>query len=607
MSRFLAIAGLLLVVYFPAKVNAQDVAPERLLSADSLIYLRFDGLDAHRKAYEQTVLGELMQGDLGNLVGYVATVLKDSLGPVLAKEKLLGGSDSDSLKRVQKGFNHLPEVLNHLSKQGIVVGVEADPTAFRIQLTVVFPEGGDAKNRDGMLAFIGMIPALAKIPVKETNAEGRTIFTLDPKATAPVRVGWWQEGKHMVLVVGTADPTATLALASGKKKSLLDTPLYKSLGEFKKYETAGRGFVDFERALKMAALYPPGQQLMAKLGLANLKHLEMHVGFEGKNQRSTFVLHVPGPRTGLLSGLAGLPGMSLQKLPPMPPDATGIQTLHLELSPVYDTVLQAIAMIIEVVDSDEKVTVEELTKRVNQAVGVDVRKDLLGTLGNVAVLYSSPSEGILALNFGLAVQVKDAKKLGESLQSIFQSLPAATGMDISIKKQVYQDAEINTLRVTQQGFFILPSYAIHKDWLVVGLFPQTVQGYVMRASGKYSTWKPTALLGEVLATATKDNPNARVLGISVSDPRPTIKQLCGMGPFIAGMADSFAPGSFDPSKIPNGQAITEKLYPNVSVALDDGDSIRSESYSSFSMPFEMTGGWDAYILFVFTFAFRVAG
>ena len=130
----------------------------------------------------------------------------------------------------------------------------------------------------------------------------------------------------------------------------------------------------------------------------------------------------------------------------------------------------------------------------------------------------------------------------------------------------------------------------------------------MRATKKYSAWEPTSLVGEAMRAVKRESPEARIVAVSVADPRPTLKTLCSIGPFIGGMVDSFEPGSFDVKKIPNAQALTEPLYPNVSVLLDDGDEIRLESYSSFALPmFDLTGV-DGYFTGLIAFQiFRLMG
>src|SRR5262249_61606987 len=60
MLRRYGIVALLLLV--PGVVRAQD-APEQLLPATTQLYLRWDGIEAHRADYEKLALGQMLKGD----------------------------------------------------------------------------------------------------------------------------------------------------------------------------------------------------------------------------------------------------------------------------------------------------------------------------------------------------------------------------------------------------------------------------------------------------------------------------------------------------------------------------------------------------------------
>src|SRR4051794_10024847 len=85
-----------LVPLIPLLARAQE-APERLLPANAQIYVRWDGIDKHKAAFEKTALNNIFQGDLG---------------------ELLTGLIGD------KKEHHLFKFAQALGKQGLVVGVE---------------------------------------------------------------------------------------------------------------------------------------------------------------------------------------------------------------------------------------------------------------------------------------------------------------------------------------------------------------------------------------------------------------------------------------------------------------------------------------------------
>ena len=84
----------LLALLAPGLARAADeVAPEQALPAGTQLYLRWDGLAAHKAAYAKSALGKTMAGDAGTFVNGVFRQLQDGVGTLLTAEKLLSGVD----------------------------------------------------------------------------------------------------------------------------------------------------------------------------------------------------------------------------------------------------------------------------------------------------------------------------------------------------------------------------------------------------------------------------------------------------------------------------------------------------------------------------------
>lgn len=583
MLRRLAVAAILLLIV-PAMAFAQETAktPEQVLSADTILYFRFDGMEPHRAAYDKTALAEVMRGDLGTFLDYLVTALKDNVAPQLVGGQLLQGIPPDQLQKIQAGVNQIGQVFTQISDRGFVIGVELislEPP--RVQVTVIFPNTAKSKHPKAIPDALNLAISLAKAEVKESKIDGRTVSIV--QKIDPVTVAWWQEGNHTVITAGTEKVDDVLGCVSGKRPNLTTAALFKSITDFKKYETWARGFIDLERAVKFARFRKEATQIIDDLGLDGLKNLTLQFGFEGRYDRSTIVLNLKGPRKGILRLASAPDKFEVSDLPPIPPDSTRVSAMHFDLATLYDVALEATQSIVKVVDPETLPQVQEAIKQMDKAIGINLRKDLLEALEPTIVTYDSWAEGFF-YGSAVAIKVKNEKKLQEALDTMFKALPAATGADISVRKRTYRDAHIHTVHVALPGFFFVPSYTIHKGWFVVAFYPQPVQGFILRSTGKYSTWKPTPLLDEVLKEIKKD-PKAKVTSISVSDPRSTLKILLSIAPIVGGFVNSFAPGTFDPFMIPNTYSVIEPLFPNVSVSVDDGDSIRMESYASLSFPF----------------------
>src|SRR5207248_38095 len=147
----------------------------------------------------------------------------------------------------------------------------------------------------------------------------------------------------------------------------------------------------------------------------------------------------------------------------------------------------------------------------------------------------------------------------------------------------YKGAEVREVHVKQPGFIFVPTYTIHKDWLVVSMYPQAVHGYIARAAGELEVWKPSKRIADTFEKLPKE-----CTSISYSDPRPGLKQILSIAPLIGGAINSFSPETnFDVSSLPNAQEVTRHLFPNVSVTSDDGKVLRLESRASLSLPLDV--------------------
>jgi hypothetical protein len=192
----------------------------------------------------------------------------------------------------------------------------------------------------------------------------------------------------------------------------------------------------------------------------------------------------------------------------------------------------------------------------------------------------------------IVMEVKDREKLAATLKTLINTLPATTGADIGLREHDYNGTAVYTLHVTQQGFPFAPTYAITKDgWLVIGFFPQSVHGFLYRNSGKKTAvWQEPALAQEALKKVGAQT-DAKITAISVVDPRPGLAEILSLAPILVKTITSFsgAGGDFNIGLIPPAQPATERLTHNVTVIVDDGQTVRWEGYASLPLPLQFTG------------------
>ncbi len=574
----------------PASLMAQD-APEDLLPATTQLYARWDGVPAHASAYAKTALGKMLAGDTGEFLGGLVRQLQELSGTALTQDSLLKGLPPERLQQIQADVAEAVKVVPALSVHGVVLGLEVrgldPPTA---QLTLIVPNLGKAPGP--LFGALHLLKSGLVADVKELKISGRTVYHLQPHPL--VHLAWWVEGKHAVFVAGTDSPQVCVERMAKPGPRLAAHPLFKRLQGFRHFETGARAFVDVASVVKVARTRSTEfSKFLTDLGMEGVQSWTFYSGFDGGSERALSELEMSGPRQGLLRLLTGKP-FALKDVPAIPPDAYSWSATNFDPAVFYDIGLKALESGIAVFSPETVPLVAGFLKQVDDALTINLRQDLLGSLGDRYVQYASAVDGPFTFGQVYLFKVKDAAKLQIALGKALRAIGKLTGVDVSVLKKTYHGMAISEIHVRQQGFVIVPTFAIQGDFLALALYPQPIHGFLLRTKGELPVWKPGAEVEAALGKLPKE-----FVAVSVSDPRPTLKELLSLAPIVGGFVRAFAPESkFDVSSIPNGHEATRHLYPNVTVVSDDGKVLRSETLASLILPFDVVGA-DAYILLAF--------
>jgi hypothetical protein len=584
------------LILAPGTARAAGAAPpETLLAKDCVAYLRFDGLADHRQAYALTALAKVLDGDAGVFLDHLVKQVQDALGSGSVREKLLQGLPPDQLVQLSAVARQVPALRTYLVNHGFVLGLELGGLVPpKVQAVLVFPQGATAAHRDTVQAGFRLFGLANRTKVVSTTIEGRAVESLDAGPNAPVQMSWWAEGDHYFCTIGNDRPERTIKrFLDAKQPNLTDNPLFRQVNEFKDYESVLRGYVDFDKPIKIARgvmlftdpLGPPQNPYLDGLGLGHFQSLTLHLGFRDKYQRSTIQVNLTKDRPGLLKVFEAAGEIQLDRLPALAPDAVGAAAFKISPAGVYDTVVAAAQTVART--KKDKAEVEAALREVDLTLGLDFRKDFLSCFGSDVLLYNSPGEAMFGLGAGLAVRVTDERKAAEGVDTIFKAMLSVADANTRLERRTYRGVETFTVRPESRGFPFAPSAAICNGWLIVGMYPHTVQGFILRSQNPVAHWEPSPLLREELARAQKVSGN-KVLAATESDPRMTLKALASFSPFFLAISEQFG-GDFDPTLIPNFQSVTEHLFPNVTVAVDTGTSIRLDTTGSIGIPFDIIG------------------
>src|SRR5262249_45028609 len=134
---------------------------------------------------------------------------------------------------------------------------------------------------------------------------------------------------------------------------------------------------------------------------------------------------------------------------------------------------------------------EFLAKEFDKVLALSVKKDILPCLGDKLVIYQSPNEGLSVFGTVVCVSLKDPAKAKGVAEQVHRGIESIVSAPVKARKTMLKGVEIRQLY--SRGFgFLVPTYAVVGDWLVVSLYPQGVQGMVLRMKGDLPSWKPDA-------------------------------------------------------------------------------------------------------------------
>jgi hypothetical protein len=658
-------AGIFVGIALGGTAAAADdgAAPERFLAADSSLYWRFDGWTPHQSACSRTAFADVLRGGTGEFLESCQQFACKQLSDATIGQPLLAGRPPRELKILRAAAKQVPLLWPAIEQHGVALGIEPAGNRRSPRLTAVLPQGkplylaarllvaqfADApverRIRDRLVLVSEPQPSGSEAETQTadisagsgasevqssakggaTGPKGVPVITAshgdsapESKEPAPVRTVAWAEGDDLVIVVAaqTSDEMVASVL-SRRLRNLLSSPLYKEVTGFNDYETLSRGFVDVQSTLRDIAKLSgfdmlPG--IAAAAGLDNARQLIWHTGIEGRHQRYTIDIDIPGERKGIVSLFTGAALRGNEHLPPLPPDLNQFHLFSLRMEGIDDvaqTVAPTVAQIFG--DRDEADTVRAANASVHASAkkrGIDIRRDLVDSLGPRLLIYNSPSEGPLFTGAGIAIQTVNPEKLRKVLDQFGNLARSYFGGSLQILHRDRHGVAMVSMRLVNKDnnnstsvLSPMPSYAIHDGWLVIALYPQTIDGFILRSSSQcpqlssppsnlaggsaaYQTWQPSPLLRQIVANEVHRSPAARIVSIHESDPRPVIRFALSMAPIAGSFINVVDSEQFDNRLIPNTQSVVERLYPNVSIVTDDGRRLRIDGYKSAPFPFD---------------------
>jgi hypothetical protein len=412
----------------------------------------------------------------------------------------------------------------------------------------------------------------ARLPqqmLKPLEIDGQRWYRIDD-GQHPV-VTWGAKEQYLGFAIGEGEGEAILRRADGKPPRWLTAAL-------ERLSLPRRGsllYVNVKYLLETLATDAPSnyKQVLRVTGLDGITSVASLSGLDEIGFACRTHVTFDGPPRGIFKALAGKP-LAAKDLATIPADSQLASAGRLDAGKLFDAIM-AITKEIEPAAAERNAA--ELTEA-NHKLGLNLRQDLLGALGDVWTTYSSPGEGVM-FPFGLtaAVSVRDAARLRAAQDRLLAVVAHATTADDEKKgKFVRTTIEGRTVlhyEFRQTPIPISPGWTIGDHHVVGSLTVQNLKGFLLR--------KPdTKSLADVPVVASWLREGQGTLAVSYQDTAglfrafyPTLMLFAGS----MGQQLREADIDFDMTLLPSTNAIAQHLRPSLSVVRQVSDGFEFDT------------------------------
>jgi hypothetical protein len=308
------------------------------------------------------------------------------------------------------------------------------------------------------------------------DVAGSTFDQLRPDPDAPVFTWGIHDG---LFILGAGEGVVEGVIARAK------TPAPQWLIDLENEHPLPRRatltYADLGRLMELAIPVTGDPQAMQMLDSIGLSQLKSYVSVTGLNETKVVgrtLIRIEGQPRGLL---AMMPKASLaeEDLRAIPKDATVALAFRADGTAVFETALEMIGLF----EPRSVSVIDDRLNELKQGLGIDIRQDLLGSLGDTWQLYTSPGNGGLLVGWTACVSVEDPETLAVVHNKLLGVINGqafredGTGL---IRTTRQGDLTIHTLSIPDDDFFIAPSWCISDGQLAIAMFPQAIKAHFAR-------------------------------------------------------------------------------------------------------------------------------
>lgn len=321
----------------------------------------------------------------------------------------------------------------------------------------------------------------------EQHPIGGTSVQVLPLPDTPLSIYWGAHRGYFLATLGQAAAAKVIARLDGTAEgpSLSDSAELKFVRSkvavvsrpwrFTTFANV-KGIVAKARALVEGLhgpLPPQVDKLIEALGINSICSAYIEAGGETHRPVCETFVHVQGERKGLLKLWEQKP-LTNDDLALVPKDAYWARVCNFDLAGLWSNVRDTI----EEVDPNAVPMVEGALAMASGFLGVSITEQLLPAFGDTCAAFDAPDHGgILLTGSVLVVEVNNPDAVQAVLARVVELLrpPLLTkDVNLTLQETVHDGRQVHSVIVGGVPVPVAPSWTLVDNWMVFGLFPQTV-------------------------------------------------------------------------------------------------------------------------------------
>ena len=543
----------------------QSVAPEECLA-----YFAWNGTakaDAKSKNHTEQLLAE---EELNEFLAQLEKEIRSAI-KAAAKGNPDAGMAADIVPDLVKIAATRPTVL-YLSR--LTIGADRPDLSGAIVVSV-------GKSAPQVRESVGKIESLiereARLSLTDASVAGVKFRKMPVHPNAPTMMWGWIDD-YFVFTIGdkSADEFVARWKSNAKPAAWL-TKLHKDLPVDRVSIVNYWNVAGILKACQPLMTDPKVPQVMEALGVANLKSIASVSGLDANAATGRMQVVLDGPAKGLFA-LVSDKGITAADLKSIPADATSANVFRFSLTDVLNHAFTVVGQL----DPTAKAQMEQGLAQIEANLGVSLRGDLLGGLGDVWSVYAPADAGTISgvmPNLVITVNVRDQAKVAKAQDALLNVARAAieqSGPRAGITLSEFTSKAHRGHTIQFQGIPIplTPTWVLTKDQFIIGINSQVVKSHLAHDPAKSSLATNPAVAA---AFSRTKNP---VL-VSYSDPLPGLQNLYTLvqsfGPLAVGqLAQAGVP--FNLPALPLLSTIKPHLVPSITTVSRTATGLETEHH-----------------------------